>query len=734
MRAALLFSERERRAFTAVFLGALLLLLVACADDAEATVSGGTQRWSASYKYGGPAFAFAVGVTPDGATVFVSGTTVYGSSKPSDAATLAYDASTGAEKWVDVYASTSDSDQRDRATRLVVSPDGSKVFVTGNSTCHDCTGSAFVGYSTIAYDTDTGNRVWVAKYATDGGPYSIAVSPDGSELFVNGQSGWGEASATVAYDTSTGDRRWAIESSDEPVYWRALDASPDSSTVFAVSMSTSFGRGYHTTAYDASDGTEKWSAVNSAGIPTALAVSPDGSKVFVTGYGGASCCSSVVTTVAYDASTGNQLWAIQDDQIRVLNGDTTVHLRVSPDGSTVFVAGYYCDVYPCHDMPFATAAYAAGSGDRLWLSKYRSGGRNYLNDLAVSPDGSTVFVTGEEQLPCYSPCTTSQVNAPLIAYDATTGIERWVTDYDENLGQALAVSPDSSTVFLGGTFTASSATAARTSRQPRAASGCSSQCGYSTAAYNRGPGPGKSEDTAASPRYNGWRTFFDKTAFGGSYRASPARGATASYTTRKAGSLFWLTHRGPNQGRAKIFIDGHSRGTFDLYSPTTSARSVAFRGLPRTPHVVKVKVLGTKRASSKGTWVALDGFEVKRNLTRESSLGVQYDTWVGVFGSSASGGSYRKSLTPQARVTLDFRGRKIAWVTATGPSYGRAKVTIDGKAHTIDLYRSKHHWRVPIWFTGLSHGTHHIKVKPLGKKAAGSSSAEVVFDAFVVRT
>jgi hypothetical protein len=727
-----------RRALAAGAVAVFVSCVVWSGDRAWASVSGGSQRWTAGYQSGGPAFSYAVGVSPDGSSVFVSGTTVYGSSAPGRSATLAYDAVTGTEKWVATYGSSSDPEQRDRATRLAVSPDGSNVFVTGESSCFSgCGGSSFTGWSTVAYDASTGAQLWVARYAAEVGAYSIAVSPDGSKVFVNGQEDGGQASATVAYDASTGQQLWAIQSDGLPVYWSALAVSPDSSTVFVATTAPNVPCGYRAVAYDASDGSARWSALypNCDGAATALALSGDGATVFVTGYGDLGSA-----TVAFDALTGTQVWAAEEDQIRVVDGDTRIPLAVSADGSKVFVSGYDC-TGACLDQPFSTVAYDGSTGDRLWVSRYRSGGRNYPNDLAVSADGSKVFVTGQETLPCYSPCTVSQVNAPLVAYDASSGNELWVADYENNLGWALAVSPAGSNVYLAGTFTTSAAASLRaTAREGRLdevrfSSPCSpSACGYSTAAFNTGPGPGTSQDRDPSLRYNGWRGFFHKTALGGAYRASRVRGETATYRTPRTRSVVWLTHLGPNRGKARVRIDGRSKGTFDLYRPTASARSFTFTGLTQAPHTVQIEVLGTKAASSKGTGVALDGFKVGGNITVESSPRIRYETWAGMSRPAASGGSYRKSGSPAAKVSFAFSGRSIAWVTATGPAYGRARVVIDGVVRTVDLYRRTHSWRARIWFNGLSSGRHEITLTPLGRKHPASRATSVVFDAFLVRS
>jgi hypothetical protein len=88
----------------------------------------------------------------------------------------------------------------DYAFSLGVSPDGTEVFVTGNS---DGVGSGF-DYATIAYDASSGARLWVARYngPGDSNDYATAlrVSPNGTEVFVTGRSfGSSDDYATIAY-------------------------------------------------------------------------------------------------------------------------------------------------------------------------------------------------------------------------------------------------------------------------------------------------------------------------------------------------------------------------------------------------------------------------------------------------------------------------------------------------------------------------------------------------------
>jgi hypothetical protein len=716
---------------------ALSLAMLAGTTAWAGTSGSGTQRWAASYRYGAPAFSTATAVSPDGSTVFVTGTTALGPT--GRFATLAYDAVTGAEKWIARYPSSSSEDWG-RGNGLTVSADSSTLFVTGATKCHECVDPSAELFTTIAYDTSSGTRLWVKRFASSGGPYSIALSPDGSKLFVNGQVLGGESTETIAYSPTTGEQLWAVEGDFNPVYWGgALSVSPDSSTVFVSGSArpteangcVDYSGGYRTTAYDASDGSVRWATTHQlgsgyCGTATSLGMTPDGSTVFVTGYGRSRAGGSgpfVSATVAYDAVTGTQVWSREDNTMRVLSGDTVLPLGVSNDGSKVFVLGYDC-TDSCSHQTFVTTAYDASTGGRHWLSRYDGGGRGYPQDLAVSPDGSAVFVTGQEHLPCFAPCTTSEVDAPLVAYDSETGAEQWASTYRNNTGWAIAVSTSGSSVFLAGTFTASTSTS------------CSDVCGYSAARYNARPGPGTFQESSPGPSYNSWRSIFNKTAVGGAYRASNIRGSTATFKTPKVASIVWLTHQGPNQGKARVTIDGHTKGTFNLYSAVPSARSVTFQGLPRTAHTVRVQVLGTKDSFSNGTWVAVDGFELKvgSGTVQESSRKVRYNSWSGVSHAAASGGSYRRSGSPVARASLSFTGRTVTWVTATGPAFGRAKVVIDGHAQFVDLYRRTRSWKVAIPFTGLSNGTHHISVRPLGRKNASSTSTNVVIDAFVVRS
>jgi hypothetical protein len=237
--------------------------------------------------------------------VFVTGTTARGNSD--DYGTVAYDATTGGELWRRRFDGPANDD--DRAGALALSPDGSSLFVTGISV-----GPTGIGeFATVAYDASDGSRQWVRRFRrrgiSYGGAPALGVSPNGSAVFVTGyrQGPTRRDYATLAYDATTGIRLWTRQY-DGPGSGRdaatALGVSPDGSAVFVSGASADPTRDdYATVAYDAVAGGELWVSRyegRATDRATALTVSPDGSAVFVTGNSIGSPNDRDVVTVAYE--------------------------------------------------------------------------------------------------------------------------------------------------------------------------------------------------------------------------------------------------------------------------------------------------------------------------------------------------------------------------------------------------------------------------------------------------
>jgi hypothetical protein len=113
-------------------------------------------------------------------------------------------ASTGTTLWVKRYNGT--GDWYDFAEALGVSRDGSSVFVTGSSRGST---ASYDDFTTVVYDASIGTKLWVTRYDgplhSSDGARSLGVSPDGSRVFVAGYS-YGSTNtqdyATVAYATT----------------------------------------------------------------------------------------------------------------------------------------------------------------------------------------------------------------------------------------------------------------------------------------------------------------------------------------------------------------------------------------------------------------------------------------------------------------------------------------------------------------------------------------------------
>src|SRR5262249_45476099 len=139
--------------------------------------------------YGGDAVVFSA----DGATVFVAGSSTGGSL--ADYVTVAYDASTGAEKWSKRYG---DPDRDDIAIAVTRTADGSKLVVTGTSMA-----SGDDSIATVAYNAHTGAKLWSTRAGANTGANALAVAPDGSTVVVTGHvdgAAAGEEYFTIAYD------------------------------------------------------------------------------------------------------------------------------------------------------------------------------------------------------------------------------------------------------------------------------------------------------------------------------------------------------------------------------------------------------------------------------------------------------------------------------------------------------------------------------------------------------
>jgi WD40 repeat protein len=320
-----------------------------------------------------------------------------------------------------------------------------------------------------------GARVWVSRYNGPGGSSdsatSMAVSPDGGTVFVTGFSAGVTSDfdyATVAYRAATGAQLWASRyngpgnGDDEAV---SVAVSPGGGTVFVTGYDDGGGftskAGYATVAYNAATGTQLWasryhgpgqSAPGHVGDEaTSLAVSPSGSTVFVTGFSAGVTSGLDYATIAYNAATGAQLWASRYNG--PASGNDLAHsVAVSPGGTTVYVTGRSPISTRSVHNAVATVAYNAATGAQRWVSRYDGTGNGAAGfSVAAGPAGRKVYVTG------YAKRTAAFSSSDFvsIAYNAATGAQRWVSRYNGPAKQSdfaisVTVGPGGGTVFVTG--------------------------------------------------------------------------------------------------------------------------------------------------------------------------------------------------------------------------------------------------------------------------------------------
>jgi hypothetical protein len=233
-------------------------------------------------------------------------------------------------------------------------------------------------------------------------------------------------------------------------------------------------------------------------------------------------------------------------------------------------------------------------------------------------------------------------------------------------------------------------------------------------------------------RYNGWKRVADASASGGAYCMSHVAGNGITFNFN-ASTVRWVAHRGPNQGRAKVYIDGYSKGKVDLYAPTSGRLVETYPNLGSGTHALQLFVVGTKNDASTATNVSVDAFIAGATTSQETSCQIEFGSWRCASANGARGGFVHVSSWAGAEVSMPFTGSSVALITRTGPNYGKARVSIDGVSKgTIDLYAPVGHTNVSKAFGGLGAGSHTILVEVLHKRNLDAHGFAIDIDGFDV--
>ena len=173
----------------------------------------------------------------------------------------------------------------------------------------------------------------------------------------------------------------------------------------------------------------------------ATAMDPSGARLYVAGN--ASVDSMGVDILALAPTTGLTLWST-----RVPGANAGLWYRhtltVDPNGSTLYLLGR------SDDANILVAALDPATGDVRWATEYDgpSGGSDWGRDLALSPDGRELYVTGSSEA--------RAGDLVLLAFSASDGALRWTVRYrgpesnSYDIGHSVDVSPDGGRVFVTG--------------------------------------------------------------------------------------------------------------------------------------------------------------------------------------------------------------------------------------------------------------------------------------------
>jgi len=247
-----------------------------------------------------------------------------------------------------------------------------------------------------------------------------------------------------------------------------LAVSPDGSTAVLVAEDVDFNQAdpYNSTstwvavAYDTRDGSQRWQTklprLATYDAPRSVAFSPDGGRVYATGeqyvFGNPITTphNSVLTTVAYEAGTGRVLWRTPTDVGPGTDNGRTV--AVSPDGSTVLMTGVTDGGGT--DLDFVTTAYDAATGAVRWTKTYAgigTGGTDSPFDAVMDPRGQYFFVTGWS-----AGAAEFDIDYATVAYSIATGDVAWTARWDgaglqlPDEAFAIGAAPDGSAVYVTG--------------------------------------------------------------------------------------------------------------------------------------------------------------------------------------------------------------------------------------------------------------------------------------------
>ena len=240
-------------------------------------------------------------------------------------------------------------------------------------------------------------------------------------------------------------------------------------------------------------------------------------------------------------------------------------------------------------------------------------------------------------------------------------------------------------------------------------------------------------DSGCSPCNSGWMAMASWTVPGGSPvqvvtpTFSPGPGTyyapqTVSLSTTTAGASVYYTTNGTTPTTSSTLYTGPIN-----VSSTTTIEAIASLG-------------ATNSSVATGTYtVSIAGAGVYDDRDARVSYS---GTWYQNNYSSLYASTQTYSNAPGSSVSFAFTGTTVSYVYGMASNLGYANVYIDGTlvSTNLDEYSAptgsteNSVWQKLVTYTGLSSGTHTIKVVVTGSKNPGATDSYITVDAFIVGT
>ncbi len=358
--------------------------------------------------------AYSVAPGNDG-SAYVTGFTV-GELSDYDICTIKYN-EFGDTLWVRYYNGSGNSE--DKAYAIIVDQ-YQNVFVTGYATS-ESSGQDIV---VLKYDSE-GTLLWDRVYTSPGiesdKAYAIVLDNIGN-IYIAGYmtlAGEGKNFALIKYSTE-GEYQWASSFSGTALYddeASSLAMLGDDAVVltgYSMDGALPANENIATVKFNA-DGSQAWvKYIIGSGNESdrAYAIVTDGyNSIYITGYATTGTMKDIVTA-KYD-NLGEPVWVSYYDAYGYDDGASALVLA-SPD--VLVVTGKVSKGTDVTSEDFITINYNTLDGSTSWTKDYdgTADAADFANAIAVSPDGSSVYVTG---------VSSSEVTEDIytVKYDVATG-------------------------------------------------------------------------------------------------------------------------------------------------------------------------------------------------------------------------------------------------------------------------------------------------------------------------